>query len=116
VHARELLKQLGSSAFLDRRSAVDDEVLAQAGRLDPGSLEGDRYPGIAPNILELSQVRIQMRREQLVALAASPGIGFYAIAIAVAVVAPQVAAFGYLLIAVVGVLRVRGDETAAEPA
>jgi uncharacterized membrane protein len=49
-------------------------------------------------------------------LATSPGIGFYAGAIALAVVAPQVAAFGYLLIAVVGVLRARGDEAAAEPA
>ena len=38
-------------------------------------------------------------------------------AIALAIVAPQVAAFGYLAIAVVGVLRARGDETAPpEPA
>jgi len=48
--------------------------------------------------------------------AASPSIGFYAGAIALAVVAPRVAALGYLLIAFVGVLRARGDETVAEPA
>ena len=42
-------------------------------------------------------------------LATSPTIGFYAVAIGLAIVAPQAAAFGYLLIAVVAVLRVRGD-------
>ena len=47
----------------------------------------------------------------------SRGNRFYAGAIALAIVAPQVAAFGYLAIAVVGVLRARGDETAPpEPA
>jgi uncharacterized membrane protein len=49
-------------------------------------------------------------------LATSPSIGFYTVTIAVAIVAPQVAALGYLLIAVLGILRVRGDEVAAEPA
>jgi uncharacterized membrane protein len=47
-------------------------------------------------------------------LASSPRIGFYAGAIALAIVAPRAAAIGYLLIAVVLVLRVRGDEVAAE--
>jgi hypothetical protein len=49
-------------------------------------------------------------------LASSPSFGFYAGAIALAIVAPRAAAFGYLLIAVFGVLRVRGGEVAAEPA
>jgi uncharacterized membrane protein len=49
-------------------------------------------------------------------LAASPSIGFYAATIGLAVVAPRAAAFGYLVIAVVAVLRVRGDEPAPEPA
>ena len=48
-------------------------------------------------------------------LATSPSIGFYAVTIAVAIVA-QLAALGYLLIAVLGILRVRGDEVPAEPA
>ena len=47
-------------------------------------------------------------------LATSPSIGFYAVAIALAIVAPQLAALGYLLIAVLGILRVRGDEVPAE--
>ncbi len=42
--------------------------------------------------------------------AATPSIGFYAGATAVAIVAPRVAAFGYLAIALLGVLRARGDE------
>ena len=37
-------------------------------------------------------------------------------AIALAIVAPRAAAFGYLVIAVVGVLRVRGDEVTPEAA
>jgi uncharacterized membrane protein len=49
-------------------------------------------------------------------LATSPSIGFYAATIGLAIVAPRAAAIGYLLIALVGVLRVRGDEVAAEPA
>jgi uncharacterized membrane protein len=49
-------------------------------------------------------------------VASSPSIGLYAGAIALAIVAPRAAAFGYLLAAVVGILRVRGDEVAAEPA
>ncbi|HWN21493.1 MAG TPA: hypothetical protein VNP93_05935 [Gaiellaceae bacterium] len=49
-------------------------------------------------------------------LASSPSIGFYGGAIALAIVAPRAAAFGYLVIAVVAVLRVHGDEVAAEPA
>jgi predicted permease len=48
-------------------------------------------------------------------LASSPSIGFYAAAIALAIVAPRAAAVGYLLIAVVAALRVRGDEPAAQP-
>jgi uncharacterized membrane protein len=46
---------------------------------------------------------------------ASPSIAFYGGAIVLAAVAPRAAAFGYLLIAVFGVLRVRGDEPTAEP-
>jgi len=49
-------------------------------------------------------------------LAATPNIGFYVGVTALAIVAPRVAAFGYLAIAILSVLRVRGDEPAAEPA
>jgi hypothetical protein len=43
----------------------------------------------------------------------TPSIGFYVRVVLVAVIAPQVAAFGYLLIAVIGVFRQRGDRTPA---
>ena len=49
-------------------------------------------------------------------LAATPSIGFYIGVIAVAIVAPRVAAFGFLVIAIIAVLRARGDEVEAEPA
>lgn len=45
-------------------------------------------------------------------LAASPNIAFYGAAVAVAIVAPQVAAVGYLLIAILAVIRVHGDDAA----
>jgi len=49
-------------------------------------------------------------------IASSPSIGSYAAAIALAIVAPGAAAFGYLVIAVVAALRVPGDEVAVESA
>jgi uncharacterized membrane protein len=44
-----------------------------------------------------------------IALATTPSIGFYVAVIALAIFAPRIAVFGYLVIAVVGVLRIRGD-------
>ena len=45
--------------------------------------------------------------------AATPSLGFYAGVIVLAFVAPKVAAFGYLVIAVLAVLRARGDQVQA---
>ena len=44
--------------------------------------------------------------------AARPSLGFYVGVIVLAVVAPKVAAFGYLVIAVSAVLRAHGDQHA----
>ena len=44
-------------------------------------------------------------------VATTPNIGFYVGVIVLAVFAPKVAAFGYLVIAIVAVLRVHGDQT-----
>ena len=44
-----------------------DDVLAQAGWLDPGALERDRHPRVSSHVLELAQLRVQMRGDQLVA-------------------------------------------------
>src|SRR5262245_8692670 len=40
----------------------------------------------------------------------TPNIGFYALVVAIAVLLPKAAAFGYLVIAIQLVLRARGDE------
>jgi hypothetical protein len=44
---------------------------------------------------------------------ATPSIGSYVGATALAIAAPRIAAFGYLVIAVISVLCARGDEPAA---
>jgi uncharacterized membrane protein len=49
---------------------------------------------------------------QAILVASTPNIGFYVGATVLAIIAPRVAAFGYLAIAVAVVLRVRGDEVA----
>jgi uncharacterized membrane protein len=46
--------------------------------------------------------------------AATPNIGFYLGVTVLAIVAPKVAAFGYLVIAVLFVVRARGDDVADE--
>jgi len=46
---------------------------------------------------------------QAIGRATTPNIGLYAAVIAVAILAPRVAAFGYLGIAIVAVTRARGD-------
>jgi uncharacterized membrane protein len=45
---------------------------------------------------------------------ATPNLAFYAVVIVLAIFAPEVAVFGFLVIAIVGVLRSRGDPRAAE--
>ena len=42
-------------------------------------------------------------------LATTPSIGFYVVLIGVSIVVPTVAAFGYLVIGIISVLRARGD-------
>ncbi len=46
-------------------------------------------------------------------VATTPSLGFYVGVIVLAVFAPKVAAFGYLVIAIVAVLRVHGDQATA---
>jgi uncharacterized membrane protein len=48
-----------------------------------------------------------------IALATTPNIGLYAVMIALAFLAPRVAIFGYLVIAIVALLRMRGDSVPA---
>ena len=64
-----------------------------------------RYAASRPDLIE------EEGRDEVVALArqASPNLGFYVGVLALAVVSPKVAAFGFLAIAVFAILRVRGD-------
>ena len=48
-----------------------------------------------------------------ITLATTPSIGFYVLVVLLALIAPQVAAFGYLLIAVIAVFRQHGDRRPA---
>jgi hypothetical protein len=66
------LEQLRRPALLDRRRAVDDEVLEQAGRADRAALERERDARVAADVLELALVRVQVRGEQVVAVDRDP--------------------------------------------
>jgi len=48
-----------------------------------------------------------------IALATTPNIGLYVVMIALAVFAPRAAIFGYLVVAIVALFRMRGDSVAA---
>jgi hypothetical protein len=63
-----------------------------------------RYAGSHPDLIE------EEGRDEVVALAAqaSPKLAFYVVVLALAFLAPQVAAFGFLAIAVVMLARTRG--------
>jgi len=63
---------------------------------------------------ELLQPGVSDEEVRAIMVATSPNLGFYVGVTVVAIVAPRVAAFGSLAIAVVAVLRARGDER--EPA
>ncbi len=52
-------------------------------------------------------------KENAIALSTTPNIGFYIGVIVLAVFAPRVAVFGYLVIAIVALLRMRGDRAPA---
>ena len=51
-----------------------------------------------------------------IAIATTPNIGLYITMIALAFFAPQVAIFGYLVVAIVALLRIRGDSPSARDA
>src|SRR5438445_9723588 len=61
-------------------------------------------------------LRPEVSEEEVGAIlrATTPSIGFYVGFLLLALAAPRAAAFGYLLVAVVGVLRARGDEASPQ--
>ena len=79
------------------------------------SLFGSLWGGISRD-RELLKPEVTDEEVNAILVAATPSIGFYVGVTALAIVAPRVAAFGYLVIAVLSVLRARGDQPAAEAA
>jgi uncharacterized membrane protein len=68
--------------------------------------------GSVAYVRELLRPEVDEQEVNAIGLATAPTIGFYVAIIALALVAPRVAAVGYLLVAIVGLLRVYGDRTA----
>ena len=67
-----------------------------------GSVARDRH---------LLRAEVSEKEFNAIATAAGPNMAFYVGVIALAILAPRVAAVGYLVVAVVAVLRARGDQT-----
>ena len=67
-----------------------------------GSVARDRH---------LLREEVSEREFNSIAMATGPNLGFYVGVIVLAIFAPKVAAFGYLVVAVVAVLRARGDQS-----
>jgi uncharacterized membrane protein len=63
---------------------------------------------------ELLKPEVSEAEVHSVLVAATPSIGFYVGATVLAIVAPKVAAIGYLVIAIVVVLRIRSDDVPVE--
>ena len=59
----------------------------------------------------LLQPEVDENEIKAITLAATPTIGFYVIVIVLAFIAPVVAVYGFLLIAIISVLRARGDSS-----
>jgi uncharacterized membrane protein len=66
--------------------------------------------GTAARDRHLLRPEVTEQEINTILLAATPSIGFYVVFTTLAIVAPRVAAFGYLVVAVVSVLRAHGDE------
>jgi uncharacterized membrane protein len=58
---------------------------------------------------DLLKPEVSQKEVTAIARATTPNLGFYIVVIVLAFIAPTVAAFGYLVIAIVAVLRSRGD-------
>jgi hypothetical protein len=65
------LEQRGRAARLDRRMPVDDEVLAQAARVEPQALDRQADAGVALEVGDLARAE-QVGRDDLVAVEAGP--------------------------------------------
>ena len=58
---------------------------------------------------QLLKPEVSEEEIKAIAIATTPSVGFYVAVIVLAIFAPRVAAYGYLVVGIVGVLRARGD-------
>ena len=72
-----------------------------------------RLVGLDPRDRDLLKPEVSEQEINAILLAATPSLGFYVGVIVLAIFAPRVAVFGYLVIAIVAVLRTRGDSLPA---
>jgi uncharacterized membrane protein len=63
---------------------------------------------------QLLKPEVSEAEARAILVAATPNIGFYVAATVLAIIAPKVAAIGYLAIAIAVVLRARGDEVTTD--
>ena len=59
---------------------------------------------------DLLKPEVSEQEINAILIATTPNLGFYVGVIVLAIFAPKVAAFGYLVIAIVAVLRVHGEQ------
>jgi uncharacterized membrane protein len=69
--------------------------------------------GVVMRDRQLLEPEVDEQEVNAILLAATPSLGFYIGVIVLAIFAPQLAAFGYLVIAIVGVLRAYRDPATA---
>ena len=66
--------------------------------------------GVISRERDLLKPEVSGQEINAILVATTPSLGFYVGVIVLAIFAPRVAAFGYLVIAVIGVLRAHGDQ------
>ena len=67
--------------------------------------------GVVMRDRELLRPEVSEREMNAILLATTPTLGFYVSVIVLAIFAPRVAALGFLVIAIIDVLRAHGDQT-----
>ena len=71
--------------------------------------------GVIARDRDLLKPEVSEQEINAILVATTPSLGFYVGVIVLAIFAPRVAAFGFLVIAIVAVLRVRGDQLRPAP-
>ena len=95
---------------IDSSDAERAAVIFYGGSLLVISLLFSALWGAVARDRRLLRPKVSEKEFNAIAIATTPSLGFYVGVIVLAIVAPKVAAFGYLVIAVLAVLRAPGDK------